>query len=130
MAAITGDVHVFTVYAKKDQALMSPLTKVIRKYQCFLSLIFNVQPLLDVCAIPDHISPLPAKSRNGSTRIGISQTMICPRPSQLQTTYSRLLFIQLMMMMYNVTRINHIAKYIIFTPDELGRFEFLTKALT
>ena len=28
MAAITGDVHVFTVYAKRDQALMSPLTKV------------------------------------------------------------------------------------------------------
>lgn len=55
MPTITGDVHVFTVYAKKDQALMSPLTKVIRKYQCFLSLIFNVQPVLDVCAIPDHI---------------------------------------------------------------------------
>lgn len=30
----------------------------------------------------------------------------------------------------DVKRIKHIAKYIIFTPHELGRFEFLTKALT
>ena len=27
----------------------------------------------------------------------------------------------------DVKRIKHIAKYILFTPDELGRFEFLTK---
>lgn len=27
----------------------------------------------------------------------------------------------------DVKRIKHIAKYILFTPDELSRFEFLTK---
>jgi len=60
MAAITGDVNVFTVYARRDQALMSADQSYIyiRKYQCFLSSIFNLQPVLDVCAIPGKLGTL------------------------------------------------------------------------
>ena len=55
-------------------------------------LCMSSHPPIDKDSQGDCISPFPAKSRNGLTPIFLRHGAHCPRPSQLETTFNRLLF--------------------------------------